>query len=164
MKGSADEGVGWRSLALASVLGLVVGLGVWGFYRHGGGLTPGPSWLIVALVLVIAVLIVIVVWPVRARMNGRTSEGFSALRAARALQLAQAGALTGAAAAGWFLGQGIVILRDIGLHVMRGHLSVTGAALVASLILLAAGLWGQAQCRLPDDEDTDVSGTRSSAS
>ncbi|MFV0463376.1 MAG: DUF3180 domain-containing protein [Nostocoides sp.] len=162
MNRSGDPGVGPRILAQALALGLVVGLAVWGFYRHRGGLTPGPSWLIVAVVLAIATLIVIVVWPVRAYQRGRSGSRFSPLRAARALQLAQAGALTGAAAVGWFIGQGIVIVRDLSLRVMQGHLAATGLAVLASLVLLGAGLWGQAQCRLPDDDsdDTDSAGAR----
>lgn len=147
-----DGGVGPRVLAQALALGFVVGLGLWSFYRHGGGLTPAPSWLVVGVIAVIAVLVVIVVWPVRAHVRGRTGARFSSLRAARALQLAQAGALTGAAAIGWFLGQALVIAQDLSLSVQRGHLIPTGGAVLASIGLLVAGLWGQAQCRVPDND------------
>ena len=97
-------------------------------------------------------------WPARcaATCRGGPTTSLDPLRAARTVVLAQAAALTGSAAAGWYLGQLVVVLTDLSLEANRGRLLPLGALVVAGVALAAAGLVAQRWCRIdPPAEDDD---------
>ena len=101
----------------------------------------------------------LVLWlarPVRRYLQGRATTSLDPLRAARTVVLAQAAALTGSAAAGWYAGQLVVVLTDLSLDANRGRLLPLGALVVAGVALAAAGLVAQRWCRIdPPAEDDD---------
>ncbi len=147
------KGIGPREIALVATVAGLVSLAVWSLWRRGGHLVPSPGWVAVALLLVIAALVVVVAWPVRSHVQGRTSRRFDPLRAARALQLAQAAVLTGAGAVGWFVAELFVATRDLAFAAARRSSLADVVAALASVVLVAAGLWAQSMCRLGDDKD-----------
>ena len=93
-------------------------------------------------------------WAVRKYLAGSMAKPLDALRAARAAVLAQAGALTGAAAAGWYAGQFIVLLTGWDLVVNQRRAWLTLPMVLVALGLAAAGLVAQSWCRIdPPAED-----------
>ncbi|KAB7746494.1 DUF3180 family protein [Nostocoides sp. F2B08] len=122
---------------------------VWHLFTRTGRLLPSPAWLTAVVVLVLAGLVLWGGWQVRQYQRGRARRSLSGLRAARILSLSQAGALTGAAVAGWFLGHLAILLPDRDLT-PYGRQIVPLLVLIASGVVLAiAGLVAQHWCRLP---------------
>ncbi|NLJ53882.1 MAG: DUF3180 domain-containing protein [Intrasporangiaceae bacterium] len=124
---------------------------LWHFYARSGSLLPGPAWLTVVVLLVLAVLVLWGGWQVRRYQHGRHDKDFTVLRAARALRLAQAGAITGAVVVGWFLGHLAILLPDRDLTPYARQLVPLGVLIAAGVVLSVAGLLAQHWCRLPKD-------------
>ena len=152
-----------RQLTLVGLAVMAVSLVVWLVHRRGGGLVPAVPWVTSGLLVVLAALVVSAAWPVRSYLRGSRRE-VDMLRAARALTLAQAGALTGSAALGWYLGQLLIAVPDLDLTIVRTAAEHLVAAVVASGVLVAAGLWAQRMCRIPpDDQNGTGAGSGSGA-
>lgn len=126
---------------------------LWHFYTRTGAMLPGPAWITVVVLLVLAVLVLWGGWKVRRYQRGRHDKDFTALRAASALRLAQAGAITGAVVVGWFLGHLAILLPDRDLTLYAGQLLPLGVLVAAGALLSLAGLVAQQWCRLPDDPE-----------
>lgn len=143
--------------ALATV-GLVVAVLAYAVARslddHGVAL-PLP-WTSPAVVAFLALVVVLVGWPVRRYNRGQRDERFDPLRAARAGVLAQAAAVTGAALAGVYAAMALVLAPTAPIEPRRADLVRALVAFVAALLLLAAGVVVQRWCRLPPDDDEQV--------
>lgn len=151
---TGGRGVTMRHLSAVAGVLTVLSLLVWVLHRRTGGLVPAPPLISVALLLVMAALVVAVAWPVRTYLRG-IGRRVDPLRAARALTVAQAGALTGSGAFGWYLGQLLVALADIDLTVQRSAAGRLALTMVAAAVLAGCGLWAQRMCRVdepPDDQ------------
>jgi len=148
------DGVRLRlAVAVGVVVAVLSGAG-WRFYTVStGSLVPKPPWFGLGLLVVMAAFVVVMAWPVRRYLRGRASRPLDALRAARVVVLSQAAALTGAAATGWYAGQLAVVLAGLDLLANRGRVVPIGLAVLAALLLAAAGLVGQRWCRLEPPED-----------
>ena len=158
------HGVTSRHLSTVGFVALVLAVLVWGIGRRSGSVVPRPSWVAIALLLVMGGLILAAAWPVRKHLAQTATRRLDPLRAARAAVLAQAAALTGAGALGWYLGSLLVGIRDIGLSVGRAALPWLVAAILAAGVLVACGLLAQAWCRIDeDDQDRPPPGTAPSA-
>jgi hypothetical protein len=144
---------------LASVSLVIGGLStiLWLLWDRTGRLVPEPPWLAAALVGLLIVVVLWVAWPVRATARGTATRHLDPLRAARAVVFAQAGALTGAALAGWYAGQLAVVAANLDLVAYHGRLWRIALLVVGSGLLAAAGLVAQSWCRVnrPKDEDHD---------
>lgn len=138
------------TVAAAATLGSAV---LWHFYTRTGAMLPGPAWITVIVLLVLAALVLWGGWQVRRYQRGRRDKDFTMLRAARSLRLAQAGAITGAVVVGWFLGHLAILLPDRDLTPYGRQLLPLGLLITAGVVLSVAGLVAQAWCRLPDDPD-----------
>lgn len=148
-----SEGLKPRHLATATAAVTLLSAVFWHLFTRTGRMLHAPSWLTAAVVLVLAVLVLWGGWQVRRYQRGRREKDFTALRAARILMLAQAGALTGAVVAGWFLGHLVILLPDRDLT-PYGRQIVPLLVLIGSGVALAiAGLVAQRWCRLPEDTD-----------
>lgn len=149
----------WPRLAVIALSVLVVSAGLWIMVVRGGELVPYPSLLAALLVLVMGGLVLWFAWPVRrhVRSADSTAPALDALRAARAVVLAQAAALTGAAVLGWYAGQLLVVLGDLGLEANHGRAWRLGLQVLASAGLVVAGLVAQSWCRVPPRDDPDPS-------
>lgn len=155
------HGVRARHLAAVAVVTTLLSALLWEVSRRSGGLVARPSWVAVVLLLVMAGLVLTAAWPVRQHLAGRADKALDPLRAARAGILAQAAALTGAGALGWYLGAVLVALRDLDLAAVRGTVPWLAGTALAAAVVVAAGLLAQSWCRLDDDPSGDTPTPRS---
>ncbi|MGG5259983.1 DUF3180 family protein [Phycicoccus avicenniae] len=134
---------------VTTVLGFLVAMVV----TRDGTLLQRPPWVAMLLLVVMGGLVVWIARPVRAHLRSGRRTSVDALRAARTVVLAQAAALTGAAATGWYLGQLLVLLTDLSLVANRERLLSFALALLASVLLSVAGMVAQAWCRIDEDDE-----------
>ncbi len=144
------------TLALVAGVAGIISFVVFALVTRSGTLVPRPSLLSGVLLVVMGGLVLWLARPVRRYLQGRATTTLDPLRAARTVVLAQAAALTGAAAAGWYLGQFVVVATNLALEANRSRLLPLAAIVMAGLALAAAGLVAQRWCRVdPPDEDDD---------
>ncbi len=147
------DGVRVPTLLLAGALaaggGFLIGLAI----TRDGSLLPRPPWLAGVLLVVIGVLVLWLARPVKRYLEGRALVPLDPIIAARTVVLAQAAALTGAAAAGWVLGQLAVVLGDLTLVANQERVLPFAVLLLASLGLAVAGMVAQRWCRIDRDDD-----------
>jgi Protein of unknown function (DUF3180) len=147
-----------RTLALLALVGAVLGWSVTRVLESGGGVMPLPLTALGAM-LVIAVAVLVVGWPVRRWTRGDRSRRLDPLRAARTAVLAKAASHSGALLAGWYLGQGLTLLGDLHIEPRRDRLLLAGLAVLTALLMVTAGLVTERWCRLPHgDDDPDAPG------
>ena len=143
-----------QTLALVAAGAGLVSFGVFALLTRSGELVPRPPVLAGVLLVVMAGLVLWLARPVRRYLQGRATTSLDPLRAARTVVLAQAAALTGSAAAGWYAGQLVVVLTDLSLIANRSRILPLALLLGAGLLLATAGLVAQRWCRVdPRDED-----------
>ncbi len=147
------NGVRVQALLLVAAATTVLGFGVAVLITRDGTLLQRPPWVAGILLVVMAGLVVWLARPVRAHLRSGLRTSVDALRAARTVVLAQAAALTGAAAAGWYLGQVVHLLTDLSLVANQQRLVPFGLVFLASLVLVVAGMVAQAWCRIDTDDD-----------
>lgn len=113
-----------------------------------------PLTLPLALVL-IAVILVVLAWPIRQATRGRTTRRVDPFRAMRIALLAKASSLSGVLLLGVGLGIVVFILtRSVTPAVTSLWLAI-GMALGA-VILVAGGLLAEHFCTLPPDDEQDT--------
>ena len=132
-----------QTLALVAAVTGIIGFGVFSMLTRNGSLVPRPSLLAGVLLVAMGGLVLWMARPVRRYLTGQAKGSLDPLRAARVVVLAQAAALTGAAAAGWYLSQIAVVATDLSLVANQGRLLPRGALVVAALALTAAGVVAQ---------------------
>lgn len=147
--------------SLLAAITLVVGAVGLVVVRISGPM-PTAGWAGVVLLAFMAVGIFFAGLPVRRLRDGRPGKPVSALRAARTLVLAQAGALTGAGLLGWYAANAAALLPDLDVDSQQARLWLLVGHAVAAAALVASGMLTQRHCRLdpggpdPSDEgDTD---------
>lgn len=147
----------WGALGIVAAVAGLLSVLVWVIATGGGALVPAPPWVALLILLALAGGVLVVARPVRAYLKGTSRKPLDRLRAARVLVLGQAGALTGAAVGGWYLGQLAVLVRDLDLLANRGPALRTGLGVASALLLVGAGMLAQSWCRLPDfgDDESD---------
>lgn len=154
-----------RGLRLRGLLALAAGVGVLAYvvllwwYRRGGTLPP-VSWTAALLLFLVAGLCAGAGLRIRATRRGRAAKPMHPLGVFRMLRFAQASALVGALAAGWYLALAGVTVPDVDAAALRDIGLSAGLAALASAAVVAAGLWVQAQCRVdpPDGVDDPLTG------
>jgi len=143
-----------QTLALVAAATGLLSFGVFAMLTRGGELVPRPPVLAGVLLVVMGGLVLWLARPVRRYLLGRATTSLDPLRAARTVVLAQAAALTGSAAAGWYAGQLVVVLTDLSLVANRSRILPLALLVGAGLVLATAGLVAQRWCRVdPRDED-----------
>lgn len=142
-----------QMLALVAAVAGLVSFGIFAVLSRGGSLVPRPPVLAGILVVVMGGLIMWLARPVRHYLQGRATSSLDPLRAARTVVLAQAGAITGAAVAGWYSGQLAVVLTGLDLLANQARILPVALMIAAALGLCGAGLVAQHWCRIdpPDD-------------
>lgn len=141
------------------------------FWRRSGHSLPPASWMAVIVMLVLAGGLFIAGWPVgRVTRQARDAAERRAagkakseapmrrvdpLRAARTFVLAQAAIITGSLLAGWYAAGVFVLLTGPLVEARLAQLWPTGAATVAALILLAAGIIVEWFCQLPPGDNVE---------
>jgi hypothetical protein len=146
------------------VVALVVGLLGLVALRLVGGPVPTPGWAGVVLLVFMAVGVYFAALPVKRLRERRVASPASALRAARALVLAQAAALTGAGLLGWYAAQALMLIPDLDVDSQRSRLWLLVGHGVAAVVLVASGLVAQRMCRVePPDSGERGTGATSQA-
>lgn len=147
---------------LSSLLALFVGVGAlaWGFLRIAeirGALLPtlpvgGP-----AAILALALAVLITTLALRRRLRGKPgSKPPHPIGVARLAVLGKTSSHVGAMLGGGYGGYGLLLLASLEIDVRRDRGLVAAAAIVASLLLIAAGLFLERSCRVPRRKDHEV--------
>jgi hypothetical protein len=147
---------------LAVLIGIAVltGAVAWGaalIYDAWTGSPPGVPWTALFVLGFLAAVVFTVAAMLRSRLAalraGRVDArpvdpGF----AARSVGLGKASALVGAFFAGLYAGYGIFLAGDLNMDDRRERAFVCLLAVVAAILLAAAGLWLERVLRVPPDE------------
>ncbi len=156
----SSGGVRLRQLVLVAAVVTLLGLVL---LRLTGGNVPNPGWAGVLVLLFMAAGVFFAALPVKRLRERRVIEPGSALRAARALVLAQAAALTGAGLLGWYAAQCLLIVPDLDIDSQRARLWLLLGHAGAAVVLVVGGLVAQRICRIDPPETGDPGGRASSA-
>ncbi len=134
----------------------------WGAARLWDSLGTLPSVPLAAPIVlaVIAVVLLATALSIRARLRAQRerrpgAKGVEPLMAARALVFGQASALVAALVAGMYGGTGIFLLGFLDIPPRRDQAIYAGAAVLAGIGVIAAALFLERVCRLPEDGDED---------
>ena len=141
----------------AVVVALVAGALSWfllDLWTRGGGRSLPLPWFTAVAIAVVAVVVAVLGWEVRRGVRGERSSPLDPLAAARVVVLAKAAVYGGAVLAGWYAGQGLVILSSASGS-RSARLIAAGATALAAVLLVVAGLLAQRWCRLPPDDEGD---------
>ena len=160
-----ESGTSVKALRPVLLVGitLVAGVLAWGGSRlwNSLGSLPGVPTAAPIVLAIIAVVLVVTAVSLRSRLRAQRdrvpgAKGVDPLGAARAVVLGQASALVSAVVTGIYGGMGIFLssMWDSvpGRH---GQVVTAGLAVAAGIAVMAAGLWIQHICRIPDDPDPD---------
>lgn len=110
------------------------------------------SWATAVLMCGVAVVVVVLTWPVRQWTASRKERPVDPLRAASAVVLARTGSRAGALFAGWFVGHVVMLLPDVGFSPAYDQLLRVGAAGVSSCALMIVGYMCESWCKLPPED------------
>jgi len=143
------------SLVIVGLIGTVVGLLTdAALAASGHGVVVPPVTLSVTLG-VIAVLVVVLAWPIRRAIRGTAPLRIDPFRAARTVVLAKACAVMGALLTGLPLGLLLFMLTRTVLG-DTSSIVLTASAVAGGALLLTGGLLAEWFCTLPpDDPDSD---------
>ncbi|WP_327177174.1 DUF3180 domain-containing protein [Streptomyces sp. NBC_01335] len=155
-----------RQLRLRVLAGLFAGAGVlsWAGARLWNALGTLPSVPLAAPIVLAAIAAVLLATALSLRSRLRAqrerrpgAKGVEPLMAARALVFGQASALVAALVAGVYGGTGVFLLSYLDLPPRRDQAIYAAAAVVASFAVIAAALFLEHVCKLPEDHDDDKS-------
>jgi hypothetical protein len=153
-----------RTLRIRTLAGLFVVAGVlsWAGARlwdHVGTLPGVPVAAPIVLAL-IAVALLATALSLRSRLKAQRerrpgAKGVDPLAAARAVVFGQASALVAALVVGMYGGTGLyLVMYDLDMDPRRQQAIYAGLAVVAGVAVIAAALFLERVCRLPEDDDT----------
>ncbi|MFG2760611.1 DUF3180 domain-containing protein [Streptomyces wuyuanensis] len=155
-----------KQLRLGVLAGLFVVAGVlsWGGARLWDSVGTLPSVPLAAPIVLAAIAVVLLATALslRARLRAQRerrpgAKGVEPLMAARAVVFGQASALVAALVSGVYGGVGVFLLGSLDVPARRDQAIYAGFAVLAGIAVIAAGLFLERVCRLPDDEDDGTS-------
>ena len=149
---------------VATLLALLIGTAAlaWGALQisvNRGGMLPQLTWTAPAGVLLTAVVVLLTALALRSRL-ARPEKRPHALAMARLAVLGKASAHVGPLVGGLYAGYLVALLPGLGIEPRRDRAVICLAALLAAVLLSAAGLWLERLCRVPpSDADPDLPGS-----
>ncbi|MEW2293699.1 DUF3180 domain-containing protein [Streptomyces sp. NPDC006743] len=153
-----------RIRVLAGVF-VVAGVLSWAGARLWNAVGTLPSVPLAAPIVLalIAVVLVSTALSLRARLRAQRerrpgAKGVDPLMAARAVVFGQASALVAALVAGMYGGAGVFLLELLDLPTRRDQAIYAGASVLTGLAVIAAALFLERVCKLPEDDDQDHGG------
>ncbi|MEN3585691.1 DUF3180 domain-containing protein [Streptomyces sp. ZYX-F-203] len=161
-----------RQLRIRVLAGVFVlaGLLAWSGARLWNAVGTLPSVPLAAPVVLalIAVVLLATALSLRARLRARRERrpgaaGVDPLMAARAVVFGQASALVAALVAGLYGGTGVYLLELLEFPARRDQAIYAGASVLAGIGVIAAAMFLERVCRLPEDEDDDNPGAATAA-
>ncbi|MDO0926452.1 DUF3180 domain-containing protein [Streptomyces sp. TG1A-8] len=132
-----------------------------------GTLPSVPLAAPVVLALIAAVLLA-TAFSLRARLRAQRerrpgAKGVDPLMAARAVVFGQASALVAALVAGMYGGTGVFLLELLDFPARRDQAFYAGFSVLAGIAVIAAALFLERVCKLPDDDDQNPPGPEPAA-
>ena len=156
-----------RELRIRMLVGVFVVAGVlsWAGARLWNAIGTLPSVPLAAPIVlaIIAVILLSTALSIRSRLKAQRerdpeAKGVDPLMAARAVVFGQASALVAALVAGMYGGTGVVLLESLDIPARRDQAIYAGFSVVAAIGVIAAALFLERVCKLPDDEDDNKTG------
>jgi hypothetical protein len=143
---------------------LVAGVLAWAGSQlwNSVGSLPGVPTAAPIVLAAVAVVLAVTAFSIRGRLRAQRdrvpgAKGVDPLSAARAVVLGQASALVAALVTGIYGGIGVFLLTMGDAPPARRSQALTSLfAVLAGIAVMAAGLWIQYICRLPDDPDAET--------
>ncbi|MFC5803010.1 DUF3180 domain-containing protein [Streptomyces formicae] len=151
-----------KQLRLGVLAGLFVVAGVlsWGGTRLWDSFGTLPSVPLAAPIVLAAIAAVLAATALslRARLRAQRerrpdAKGVEPLMAARAVVFGQASALVAALVSGMYGGTGVYLLGFLDIPARRDQVIYAGFSVVAGLAVIAAAIFLERVCKLPEDED-----------
>ena len=141
------------------VVGLATAALAWVIIARYYGDVPSIPWIPDFTVFALAIGEAVLARSTKARIDRRPGTApVQALAVARYVVLAKASSLAGAIFAGFYAGLLTWLLAQRGrLAAANDDIAPTAAGLVAALALVAAALWLERACRVPERPDEDES-------
>lgn len=159
-----------RELRIRVLVGVFAVAGVlsWAgarLWNSVGTLPSVPLAAPVVLALIAAVLLATAL-SLRARLKAQRerepgAKGVDPLVAARAVVFGQASALVAALVSGMYGGTGVFLLEILDIPARRDQAVYAGFSVVAGIAVIAAALFLERVCRLPEDDDHNNGATAS---
>lgn len=154
-----------KELRIRTLAGLLVVAGVlsWAGARLWDSLGTLPGVPVAAPIVLgaIAAVLLATALSLRSRLKAQRerepgAKGVDPMMAARALLFGQASALVAALVAGMYGGTGLFLLLERGDVPARGDQALyAGLSVVAGIAVIAAAVFLERVCRLPEDQDDD---------
>jgi chromate transport protein ChrA len=161
-----------KELRIRVLIGVFVVAGVlsWAaarLWNSVGTLPSVPLAAPIVLALIAAVLLATALSlrsRLRAQRERRTdAKGVDPLMAARAVVFGQASAIVAALVAGMYGGTGVFLLELLDIPSRRDQAFYAGFSVLAGLAVIAAALFLEHVCKLPEDDDDQNHGTAAPA-
>ncbi|MGW0775275.1 DUF3180 domain-containing protein [Streptomyces sp. NPDC002835] len=158
-----------KQLRLGVLAGLFAAAGVlsWGGARLWDSLGTLPSVPLAAPIVLAAIAAVLAATAlsIRARLRAQRerrpgAKGVEPLMAARAVVFGQASALVAALVSGMYGGTGVFLLGSLDVPARRDQAIYAGFAVVAGMAVIAAAIFLERVCRLPEDDDDNGGAAR----
>ncbi|MFF3288952.1 DUF3180 domain-containing protein [Streptomyces sp. NPDC003023] len=156
-----------KQLRLGVLAGLFAAAGVlsWGGARLWDSLGTLPSVPLAAPIVLAAIAAVLAATAlsIRARLRAQRerrpgAKGVEPLMAARAVVFGQASALVVALVSGMYGGTGVFLLGSLDIPARRDQAIYAGFAVLAGVAVIAAAVFLERVCKLPEDDDTNGGG------
>ncbi|MET9013057.1 DUF3180 domain-containing protein [Streptomyces olivaceoviridis] len=156
-----------RELRIRVLAGVFVVAGVlsWAGARLWNSIGTLPSVPLAAPVVLalIAVVLLSTALSLRARLRAQRerrpgAKGVDPLMAARAVVFGQASALVAALVAGMYGGTGVFLLELLDIPARRDQAIYAGFSVVAGIGVIAAAIFLERVCKLPEDDDQNHQG------
>jgi phosphatidylglycerophosphate synthase len=154
-----------RTLVGVFVVALILSWSVARLWDNFGTL-PGVPKVAPFVLALIAVALLATALSLRARLRAQRerrpgAKGVDPLAAARSVVFGQACALVAALVAGMYGGTGVfLVMYKLDMDPRREQAIYAGAAVLAGVAVVAAALFLERVCKLPEDDDTQHVGTQ----
>ncbi|MDN3297909.1 DUF3180 domain-containing protein [Streptomyces ficellus] len=156
-----------KQLRLTVLAGLfaVAGILSWGGARlwESFGTLPSVPLAAPIVLAVIAVVLTATALSLRSRLRAQRerrpgAKGVEPLMAARAVVFGQASALVAALVSGMYGGTGVFLLGSLDIPARRDQAVYAGFSVVAGIGVIAAAIFLERVCKLPEDDDEKGNG------
>jgi hypothetical protein len=161
-----------RELRIRVLAGVFVVAGIlsWAGARLWNSIGTLPSVPLAAPIVLalIAVVLLSTALSLRARLKAQRerrpgAKGVDPLMAARAVVFGQASALVAALVAGMYGGTGVFLLEILDIPARRDQAVYAGFSVLAGIGVIAAAMFLERVCKLPEDEDQNPPGAEPAA-
>jgi hypothetical protein len=157
-----------KELRIRLLAGVFVVAGVlsWAGARLWNSIGTLPSVPLAAPIVLalIAVVLLATALSIRTRLKAQRerrpeAKGVDPLMAARAVVFGHASALVAALVAGMYGGTGVFLLESLDIPARRDQAVYAGFSVLAGIGVIAAAIFLERVCKLPEDDENDGAGT-----